>query len=93
MEIEEAPVGRVAVRWAAVLGHLAARVVNTSHSSEGCLLWRTLEYLVDVEVEDSEVQKAVALVAVVPSETQALGAVVQTSGLEDFEGQEGRPAY
>lgn len=72
--------------------HLAARVVNTCRSSEGSALWRTLEALADIEVEDSGDQKAV-VVAVGESETQTLGAVVQTSGVEDSEVHEGRAAY
>lgn len=72
--------------------HLAARVANTCHSSEGSALWRTPEGLAGIEVEDSGDQKAVA-VAVGASETQTLGAVGQTLGDEDSEVQEGRAAY
>ena len=75
-----------------MLDHLAARVANTCRSSEESALRRTLEALADIEVEDSGDQKAVA-VAVGASETQTLGAVVQTSGVEDSEVQEGRAAY
>lgn len=61
MEMAEALVGRVVVGMAAVVDRMAGWAVNTCPSSEGCPLWRTLEGLADVEVEDFGDWKAVAV--------------------------------